>query len=236
MSTTRHHINRRRRLAALSTASVQVPAAPTTARDPEPDAEEAVLPARRTPQRPTPQRRTPQPRTPRPTRLLTTLSLLTLLLGAFAGWAHSNAQELRDEPARHSTALTDPVRTSELKGQTAKAVNALFSYDFAHSERTEKAVATHLTGKAVDQHQALLAGVLAQAQQHKTVLTTTVTDSAVERLDGDRARVLVYADQTSTSTAAKSEGEGAYAGAMLAVDLVHRDGRWLVSAIDTFRS
>jgi Mce-associated membrane protein len=68
------------------------------------------------------------------------------------------------------------------------------------------------------------------------VITTTVTDSAVERIDGDRARVLVYADQSSVSTAATrgKRDEGVYAGAMLAVDVVRRDGRWLVSGIDTF--
>ncbi|MGW1927589.1 hypothetical protein ACWCQ0_54420, partial [Streptomyces massasporeus] len=69
-----------------------------------------------------------------------------------------------------------------------------------------------------------------------------VTDSAVERIDGDRARVLVYADQSSVSTAgrpakdkaATAKDQGVYAGAMFAVDVVLRDGRWLVENIDTF--
>ncbi|MEV4941003.1 hypothetical protein [Streptomyces zaomyceticus] len=173
---------------------------------------------------------------------LAVLCVLTLLLGGFAGWAYSRAGELRDDPARGNTALTDLARTSEIKGQTGAAVAALFSYDHADTAPFERAGRTLLTGKAVAQHRTLLGGVLAKAAQQKTVITTTVTDSAVERIDGDRARVLVYADQSSVSTAgrtskgkaAEADDQGVYAGAMFAVDVVRRDGRWLVENIDTF--
>ncbi|MFB7597135.1 hypothetical protein [Streptomyces sp. NPDC056160] len=179
------------------------------------------------------------------------LCLLTLALGGFAGWAHARAQSLRDDPAVRNTALTDAARTSEIKGETEKAVAALFSYDHAAPGAYEKAVKTLLTGKAVAQHRALLDGVRTRADQQKAVITTTVTDSAVERIDGDRARVLVYADQSSVSTAGTraapgaknkqgaqgkqgAQDQGTYAGAMFAVDVVLRDGHWLVSGIDTF--
>ncbi|MFI2645526.1 hypothetical protein [Streptomyces sp. NPDC018610] len=176
---------------------------------------------------------------------LVVLCLLTLALGGFAGWAHARAQDLRADPAVRNTALTDAARTSEIKGQTEKAVAALFSYDHADPGAYEKATKTLLTGKAVAQHKALLDAVRARADQQKAVITTTVTDSAVERVDGDRARVLVYADQSSVGTAGTkssagaggkqtTQDEGTYAGAMFAVDVLRRDGRWLVSGIDTF--
>ncbi|MFF9476090.1 hypothetical protein ACF1E9_26150 [Streptomyces roseolus] len=169
---------------------------------------------------------------------LLVLCALTLLLGGFAGWAHSRAGALRDDPARANTALTDPARTSEIKGRTAEAVAALFSYDHTDAAAFDRAAKTFLTGKAVEQHRTLFAGVLAQAAEQKSVITTTVTDSAVERIDGDRARVLVYADQSSVSTAGtpkkKAQDQGVYAGAMFAVDVVLRDGSWLVEGIDTF--
>lgn len=166
------------------------------------------------------------------------LCALTVLLGAFAGFAQSRAGALRDDPVRGNTALTDLARTSEIKGQTAKAVASLFSYDHAKPDAFASASKTMLTGKAVTQHRALFADVLAQAEKQKTVITTTVTDSAVERIDGDRARVLIYADQSSVGTAGAekqaSQDQGVYAGAMFALDLVARDGRWLVEGIDTF--
>ncbi|MFF5638296.1 hypothetical protein [Streptomyces sp. NPDC012825] len=245
MPTPRHHLNRRRRqvLAAAAPegttprprASVGLLTGPatesrrrTTAKPVREEAGEREATGKRT------RSRGPVP--------LVVLCVLTLLLGGFAGWAHSRAEGLRDDPARGNTALTDLARTSEIKGRTAEAVAALFSYDHADTAPFERAGKTLLTGKAVAQHRTLLGGVLARAAEQKTVITTTVTDSAVERIDGDRARVLVYADQSSVSTAGTAKGgkqrktqdQGVYAGAMFAVDVVHRDGRWLVENIDTF--
>ncbi|MFI8789230.1 hypothetical protein [Streptomyces sp. NPDC055105] len=219
MSTTRHHINRTRRLAAAPRPRRTEPvAAPTPLR--KRPAEEPV--AAESGSRPQTQ----------PRRALLVICVLTLLLGGFAGWAHSRAAAERDVPAARNTALTDVARTSEIKGRTDKAVADLFSYDYAHPEVSEKAVSSLLTGKAVTQHKQLLGPVLAQAAKSKAVITTTVTESAVERISGDRARVLVFADQSSSTTHGKSGT--AYAGAMFAVEWVRQDGRWLVSGIDTF--
>ncbi|WP_394434626.1 hypothetical protein [Streptomyces sp. SGAir0957] len=236
-TTTRHHLNRQRRLAARPAATPVPPASVADeASEEETRTAEPPAPELRARPRPVPVAGQDAPEAPARTGrpLLVALCLLTLLLGAFAGWAYAETRSLRDDAATSNTALTDAARTSEVKGQAAKAVNALFSYDHANPGAERKAAATYLTGKAVGQHRTLLAPVLAQAAKQKTVVTTTVTDSAVERIDGDRARVLVFADQSSTSTAAKAQEAANYAGAMLAVDLVRRDGRWLVSAIDTF--
>ncbi|MGA4962204.1 hypothetical protein [Streptomyces pseudogriseolus] len=251
MSTTRHHINRQRRRQARDAR----PAATATAA-PRREAAEDRTATRRGPVR-TAVKAPPSPRAPgpatdgtsgtarsRPRRPLGLMALcaLTLLLGAFAGWAHAEAESLRADPARSNTALTDLARTSEIKGQVAEAVDRLFSYDHADPGAFDKAAKDLLTGKAVTQHRDLLADVRERAGAQKAVITTTVTETAVERIDGDRARVLVYADQSSVATAGGKAGgkrnaapdEGVYAAAMLAVDVVHRDGRWLVSGLDTF--
>ncbi|MFF1506773.1 hypothetical protein [Streptomyces sp. NPDC058326] len=261
MPTPRHHLNRQRRRQALADqpTGLLTEAAPRTRQRPAagPARGAAVTTERETSdgtagraeatRSAPPSGRSAEGRA-RPRHLvpLVVLCVLTLLLGGFAGWAYSRAGELRDDPARGNTALTDLARTSEIKGQTSAAVAALFSYDHADTGPFEQAGKTLLTGKAVAQHRTLLGGVLAQAARQKTVITTTVTDSAVERIDGDRARVLVYADQSSVSTAgtgkktgggkqqSKAEDQGVYAGAMFAVDVVRRDGRWLVENIDTF--
>lgn len=160
------------------------------------------------------------------------LCALTVLLGAFAAWAFGSAASLRDDPSRQNTALTDIGRTSEVKGQISEAVGAVFSYNYAAAAKSEQAAKTHLVGKAVQQHRDMLAQVRAQGQQQKLVLTTTVTDSGVELLDGDRARLLIYADQRNTRTGASEETT--YAAAMFAVDAVRRGGSWRIAAIDTF--
>ncbi|MBM7170048.1 hypothetical protein JQK87_16810 [Streptomyces sp. G44] len=237
MPTTRHHLNNRRRRQARE--ALRAPAAtdaprsretprgqPARARPATRDtsaARDAPAPARKGP--PAPRRRT-----------LVALCLLTLVLGGFAGWAHARAQALRDTPAARNTALSDTARTSEIKGQSTKAVAGLFSYDHADPRALDKAARHWLTGRAVAQHRDLLGDLRTRADQQKAVITTTVTDSAVERIDGDRARVLVYADQSSVSTAGgkKADDDGTYAGAMFALDVQRRDGRWLISGIDTF--
>ncbi|MDA5142669.1 hypothetical protein PEM37_14215 [Streptomyces sp. AD681] len=244
MSTTRHHINRQRRRQARETRPAAPAGHPETPLRTAGRATTAVLspgdtvtadPPAAEDEKPTPSRSRRPP-------VLLLLCALTVLLGGFAGWAHAEAEGLRSEPERSNTALTDLARTSEIKGQVAKAVDRLFSYDHADPGALDEAAKDLLTGKAVDQHHDLLADVRARADEQKAVITTTVTESAVERIDGDRARVLVYADQSSVATSGKkskageeaAQDEGVYAAAMLAVDVVHRDGRWLVSALDTF--
>ncbi|MFJ5611827.1 hypothetical protein ACIQCJ_20845 [Streptomyces sp. NPDC093221] len=177
------------------------------------------------------------PRTwrPRPVTVLTVgLALLTVLLGGLAAWSAGKASDLRDSVASGNTALTDTARTSEVKGTVAQAVNAVFSYNYADTARTDDAAKRVLTGKAVQQYAAMLAQVRAQAPAQKLVLTTTVTDTGVELLDGDRARVLVFADQSNTSTAKSANAATTYAAAMFAVDAVHQDGTWKIASIDTF--
>ncbi|MFC9885996.1 hypothetical protein [Streptomyces pilosus] len=252
MSTTRHLINRQRRRQARGTRPAT--AGPESAGG-RLRAGAAAVPAPPDPpagngtrdRKPAASRTLREPaaargaRTRRPV-VLVALCALTVFLGGFAGWAHAEAEALRDEPARRNTALTDLARTSEIKGRTAEAVDRLFSYDHTDPGALDKAARDLLTGKAVEQHRTLLADVRERADAQKVVITTAVTESAVERIDGARARVLVYADQSSVTTAgartaggkAAGQDAGVYAGALLAVDVVHRDGRWLVSGIDTF--
>ncbi|WP_328695025.1 hypothetical protein [Streptomyces sp. NBC_00342] len=243
MSTTRHLVNRQRRLATVAAAertatptatptTVPEPAGPDTesrsesepAGEPEADKEEKAEEAEKA------------PRSAGPLRLRVSLPavlcVLTVLLGSFAAWSFTSAGSLRDEPGRQNTALTDISRTSEVKGQITEAVGAVFSYNYASPAKADTAVKTYLVGKAVQQHKDMLAEVRAQAPKQKLVLTTTVTESGVELLDGDRARLLIFADQSNTRTG-KSQ-ETTYAAAMFAVDAVRRGGSWRISAIDTF--
>jgi Mce-associated membrane protein len=257
MSTTRHLINRQRRLAAVS-ASAQartVPAARPRTTDADASSGAGVEAASAaesvyggtaaadgddaaaepgTVEQARPRVRAGSVRRPSGTALVAAaLALLTVLLGGFAAWAAARASDLRDPAATGNSALTDTARTSEVKGAVAQDVNAVFSYDYADTAKTDDAARRMLTGKAVQQYAAMLAQVRAQAPAQKLVLTTTVTGTGVQTIDGDRARVLVFADQRNTSTAAGSGGS-TYAAAMFAVDAVRQDGTWKIAAIDTF--
>ncbi|WP_327291435.1 hypothetical protein [Streptomyces sp. NBC_01198] len=244
MSTTRHLINRQRRLAAVSAAAeeraeertrtVRASAPTRTRTRTDATGGTAAEAAAGTAAGTAAEGAAPTriPRRPLPVAV-TLLAVLTVLLGGFAAVAASRASALHDTVAAHNTALTDTARTSEIKGQIAQAVNAVFSYDYADTARTDTAARRLLTGKAVQQYAGMLAQVRTQAPAQKLVLTTTVTDTGVETIDGDRAHVLVFADQRNTSTAKAGAGS-TYAAAMFAVDAVHQDGIWKIASIDTF--
>jgi Mce-associated membrane protein len=163
-------------------------------------------------------------------RLPVVLGLATVLLGGLAVWFADEANAVRRQAGAANVALTDPARTSEVTGQVTDAVNALFSYDYTDTAKTQQAENALLTGKAIAQYDQMLAQVRAQAPKQKLVLTTTVTDSAVEMLEGDRARLLVFADQRNTRTSGK---DTTYAAAMLAVDASRLHGTWKITNIDT---
>ncbi|MEU0368764.1 hypothetical protein ABZ070_00595 [Streptomyces sp. NPDC006283] len=244
MSTTRHLINRQRRLATTASRT----SAPATGDGAAKERLSTPGPARsgRHPNGRRAAARAPgkdaargsvtgEAATSRRARLkpvLAVLAVLTVLLGGFAAFAADRAADLRDQPSARNTALTDIARTSEVKGQITEAVESVFSYNFADAAALDQSVQEHLTGNAVQQHDEMLAAVRKEGPKQKLVLTTTVTGTGVELIDGDRARVLVYADQSNTRTATKEETT--YAAAMLAVDAVHRDGTWRITGIDTF--
>ena len=236
MSTTRHLVNRQRRLA---TVAAERTAAPAPARGPAvEDGQEEPRQKKEHEQKKEGEKEEKEevPRSGRPPRLRIRLPAVlcaaTVLLGAFAAWAFTSAGTLNDDPSRQNTALTDISRTSEVKGQITEAVGAVFSYNYASPAKADTAVRKFLTGRAVQQHEDMLAEVRAQAPKQKLVLTTTVTESGVELLDGDRARLIIFADQSNTRTG-KAE-ETTYAAAMFAVDAVRRGGTWRIAAIDTF--
>ncbi|MFF0075758.1 hypothetical protein [Streptomyces sp. NPDC005494] len=251
MSTTRHLVNRRRRLAtvtataapprtatapegAASPETPETPETPEAREEPEGGGAAEADPGSKGDGDDAPARDgRPRGRMPRlRIRLPAVLCAATVLLGAFAAWAFASAAALRDDPTRQNTALTDMSRTSEVKGQITEAVGAVFSYTYASPGKSDLAAQKYLTGKAVQQHKDMLADVRAQAPKQKLVLTTTVTESGVEHLDGDRARLLVFADQSNTRTG--KEEETTYAAAMFAVDAVRRGDTWRIAAIDTF--
>ncbi len=115
--------------------------------------------------------------------------------------------------------------------QVAAAVNTIFSYSYADTARTRTAAQQLLTGAAISQYNQLFAIVQKQAPKAKLTVTTRVTNIGVELLTGDRARVLVFANQQDTSA---GTAKTIYGGAMFAVSAVNEHGKWKIDNIDTF--
>jgi len=159
------------------------------------------------------------------------LGAVAVILGGLATWFGLEASSATSGVDVSNTALTDPVATRQVTQQVSSAVNKIFSYNYADTAKTSQAAAALLTGKARHEYDTLFKLVRQDAPQEKLILTTTVTNSGVEFLDGSQARLLIFADQRDTAGAAHKTTD---AGAMFAVNAVNQGGRWKISSIDTF--
>jgi Mce-associated membrane protein len=160
------------------------------------------------------------------------LGAVTVVLGGFGVWATLHASSLRSDAAgQANTALTDGPVTATVRREISTAVNTIFSYNYADTAATRRAAQAVLTGPAVRQYNTLFALVTKNAPAQKLVVTTRVTNSGVELLNGNRARLLVFANQQDTRA---GTGQASYAGAMFAVTALHQGGRWKIENIDTF--
>jgi len=168
---------------------------------------------------------------PRHTLALLILGALTVLLGGFGIWATLHASTLRTQAAQENTAVIDPAATIAVRDQIDSAVRTIFSYNYADTGATRQAAQRLLTGAAIQQYNSLFALVQRDAPAEKLVVTTTVTNSGVELLNGNQARVLIFVNQQDTRA---GTSQTTYGGAMLAVTAIDQAGRWKIENIDTF--
>jgi len=164
-------------------------------------------------------------------RAVAALGAATVVLGGFGVWATLQASSERSSAAAQNTALTDGPATATVRREIAAAVNTIFSYNYANTEATRRAAQGLLTGPAVRQYNTLFALVTKNAPAQKLIVTTRVTNTGVEMLNGDRARLLVFANQQDTRA---GTSQTSYAGAMFAVTALRHGGRWKIENIDTF--
>jgi Mce-associated membrane protein len=165
-------------------------------------------------------------------RVAAALGGVAVVLAGFGAWATLHASSLRSNAAAQAnTALTDGTATATVRREISTAVNTIFSYNYADTAATRRAAQALLTGPAVRQYNTLFALVTKNAPAQKLVVTTRVTNSGVELLNGNRARLLVFANQQD---ARAGTGQTSYAGAMFAVTALREGGRWKIENIDTF--
>jgi Mce-associated membrane protein len=161
------------------------------------------------------------------------LGVATVLLGGFGVFALVAGHGLRATAATANTALVDKSASASVQRAVTSAVEVIFSYSYADVAKTHKAAQAVLTGAAIRQYDQLFALVEQQAPKEQLVVVTKVTSTGVELLTGDRARILVFANQQDTRA---GTSQASYSGAMFAVTAVNRDGHWLISNINTFTS
>ncbi|QWF77537.1 hypothetical protein [Amycolatopsis sp. CA-230715] len=123
--------------------------------------------------------------------LLAVLTAVIVLATATAVWSGIKAASLGSDNA----ALADTGATAEVTEQVGAAVKAIFSFDYANLDRTERASAGMLVDNAVGQYRRSFAAAKKQAGDQKLVRSTTIREIGVRDLHDDTARLLVFVDQ-----------------------------------------
>ncbi|MER7083728.1 hypothetical protein, partial [Saccharopolyspora kobensis] len=156
------------------------------------------------------------------------LWVATAVLIGLAGWFGFEAYSARYTGAAANEAMVSAGATSEVSGQVSDAVEKLFSYDFNDTAKTEAAAKELLTGAAVQRYEELFAVVKQQAPQQQLIVTTTVKERSVTRLQGDRAELLLFVDQHARRANAPGENAGP---AQISVSAEKQGDAWKISQI-----
>ncbi|RSN16812.1 hypothetical protein DMC63_22405 [Streptomyces sp. WAC 05977] len=151
---------------------------------------------------------------------------VALVMAGLAGWFAIEARDVKAVLA-HNTALTDVATTAEVSDQIGKALGTVFSYRYDDPAKSEQAAKEVLTGPALGQYDQLFAQVRGLAADQKLVVTSTAVVSGVKVLDGDRASLLVFLDQTGV----RGDGQRSTGAAQLSVNAERAEGKWRVTAL-----
>lgn len=151
-------------------------------------------------------------------RVLVPLLALALVVGA--GWLYWDASARR--AAQH--AGDDAARAAR------DSIVAILSYQPATVQQSlEAAARDRLTGRFLDDYTQLIKTVVVpEAVAKRIAVSATVPAAAVVSAEPDRAVLLAYVDQTTTTgSAAPTKSNSA-----VRVTMDNVDGRWLISGFD----
>lgn len=154
------------------------------------------------------------------------LVLLAALLTVLGFWFRG--ESLQAESGGSNQALVDNARTSEVVGQVTTAIQTVLSYNFAEPQKNEEAARAVLTGKATQDYDTIMTGLRKSGPEQKLVYSTIVRSAAVRVLEGDRAMVLVFADQHSERASDGYRGDTAL---QVVVNAQQVDGKWKITEI-----
>ncbi|HKS47684.1 MAG TPA: hypothetical protein VJT49_21745 [Amycolatopsis sp.] len=158
------------------------------------------------------------------------LFVLALVLTTLAVWF--KIEESKLAAATSNTALLDVARTSQVNQAATSAVETLFSYDYNSIAKTQDAAGDLLLNDDVrNKYNSLMGEVERLAPQQKIVVTVKVSRSAVIMLNGDKAKVMVFVDQTATRTDQNQTSSGS---AQLWLNLQYSGDKWRITDLNTY--
>jgi Mce-associated membrane protein len=148
-----------------------------------------------------------------------------LVVGAACWWM---AIDPAGSSAADNHALVDETATAQVQSDVSRGLTQVLSYDYADPARTTSTLDAVLAGSARKQYDTLFASLQQRAPGQQLVLTAEVQGAAVKELTDDRAKLLVFLDQSSRRA---DDKEASVSAAQLAVTAKKIKGAWLITGL-----
>jgi Mce-associated membrane protein len=156
--------------------------------------------------------------------------VVALLLGGLAWFFAVKAADAR--VGSGNTALVDVNGSKDVVGAAQQAVTSVLSYKYDDMAKAKERAQLYLSGEAVDQYAKSMDALAGQIQQQKLQVTVNPVSVGVVRLQGDDARVLVFADQIGVRGDQQNQPSGG--PTQFAMDMHRADGKWKIVKLDFF--
>ncbi len=156
-----------------------------------------------------------------------TISLVVVVTAAVALSIH--ASRAGHHTLSTNDAFVDSAATKAMIQDIGKVVETVFTVTPNNVATTEQAAKDSLTGRAIDQYERLYRPLLQQAPARGVTVTTTVRSVGVTALNGNRAEVLVLADQSAKNPSA---GQSDVGPAHIGLILERQGTLWKISSIE----
>lgn len=154
------------------------------------------------------------------------LALLLVAAAVALGLGRWDYREVRDQDAVEAASRTAPAAAE-------RASAAILSYDYETLDADEKAAERYMTAGYKKQYADTFDRLVRpNASKVKAKVEAEVKASGVAHADADRVNVLLYVNQTTTSTA--NGGTPQVALNRVQLSMVHRGGAWLVADITSY--
>ena len=154
------------------------------------------------------------------------LAAAVLVAVGVVGWVKT--VDLRSSDSADNVAVVDATATAQVQAEVSQALTSVLTYSFEDPATTEAAADALLAGDARQEYDTLVAELQRRAPDQELVLSAQVQVAAVEELQGDEARLLVFLDQSSQRA---DDDEASVSAAQLSIDAERIDGVWKVTGL-----
>ena len=152
------------------------------------------------------------------------LTALLLAVGLFGWWQHFDL----NSGAAQNHAISDAKATGQVQSVVGQGLERVLSYDYQQPDATKQAAKVVLSGNASKEYDELFGKLQDKAPDQKLVLTARVIAAGVVELTDDKAKLLVFVDQSSRRAKDK---DASVSAAQLSVTAQKNKGTWTITGL-----